>query len=357
MLNRLLRVCLLFFVFFTSATAIAKVAQAYALVQVKSGESLSVIASRYSILSEEIMAFNKLDSEMVYVGNILKVPYLKATERVTAQVAKPPPGFRTHRVRRGETLSEVSALYGISIEAIVGANTQLDSIDSVPDGLKLLIPPSPGLVVQVDDLNDVVNAIKDFRVDSIKVAKANKIETPADIQEHSLLFLPGVRPLQALARLERKRRQETLVRVKQQEAEALARAMEQRYTWPVTGKGRISEFYGRRAEYIKGASMQHNGIDIAAPVGTPIVAARAGRITSAKFDRVYGNVVKIKHYGGDITWYAHANELFVEVGDKVERGDLIASIGATGLTTGPHLHFEIRSYGRALNPMDFLESN
>ena len=336
------------------STAFSK---AYALVEVKSGESLSVIASRYSIFSEEIMTFNNLEDELVQVGKVLKVPYLASRGGVSELAPKPPPGFRLHTIKLGETLSEVGTRYGISIEAIVGANPQMNSIDSVPKGLELLIPPSAGLVVQVNDFEDVVSVMKDFKVDSITVAKANKITSPADIHEQKLLFLPGVKPIRALARIEFNRIQKALKRAKEKAELERKLAMEQRYTWPLGVKGSITEYYGRRSNYIRGASMQHNGLDIAAPIGTAIVAARAGTVSAAHFDQVYGNIVKIRHYGGDVTWYAHASKLLVEVGDEVERAETIALVGKTGLATGPHVHFEIRSYGGSINPLNYLETN
>ena len=348
----LLGVLLVSYLFISTAFS-----KAYALVEVKSGESLSVIASRYSIFSEEIMTFNNLEDELVQVGKVLKVPYLASRGGVTELAPKPPPGFKLHTIELGETLSEVSARYGISIEAIVGANPQMSSIDSIPKGLELLIPPSAGLVVQVNDFEDVVSVMKDFKVDSITVAKANKITSPADIYQHKLLFLPGVKPIRALARIEFNRIQKALKQAKEKAELERKLAMEQRYTWPLGVKGSITEYYGRRSAYIRGASMQHNGLDIGAPIGTAIVAARAGTVSAAHFDQVYGNIVKIRHYGGDVTWYAHASKLLVEVGDEVERAETIALVGKTGLATGPHVHFEIRSYGGSINPLNYLETN
>ena len=357
MISHLFKGCLsvaLIIGYLASTVAFTK---AYALVEVKSGESLSIIASRYSIFSEEIMTFNNLEDEVVYAGSVLKVPYLGAKGGITEFAPVPPPGFKLHTISSGETLSEVSEQYGIGIEAMVGANPQLSSIDTIPKGLELLIPPSAGLVVRVDDIKDVIDVLKDFKIDSITVAKANKITSPADIHKHKLLFLPGVRPVRALARIESNRRQKAL-RLAQEKAELERKlAMEQRYTWPIAVKGRITEYFGRRSKYIRGASMQHNGLDIAAPTGTAIIAARAGTIVAAHFDQVYGNIVKIKHLDGDITWYAHASKLLVEVGDEVARAETIALIGATGLATGPHLHFELRSYGCSLNPLSYLETN
>ncbi len=98
----------------------------------------------------------------------------------------------------------------------------------------------------------------------------------------------------------------------------------------------------------------HKGIDMAGPIGTPILAADGGRVTQAGWDGAYGYSVMIDHGNGYTTKYAHCNQLYVEVGQDVAQYEQIAEIGNTGNSTGPHCHFEIREWGMPRNPMDYL---
>jgi len=117
--------------------------------------------------------------------------------------------------------------------------------------------------------------------------------------------------------------------------------------YPVSGFGwRIDPFSGRNA--------RHEGIDFAAPVGTPILAAAGGIIITAERDPAYGFMVDVDHGKGLITRYAHASRLHVKAGEVVKRGQRLADVGATGHATGPHLHFEVRQDGVAQNPSRFL---
>ena len=99
----------------------------------------------------------------------------------------------------------------------------------------------------------------------------------------------------------------------------------------------------------------HEGVDFPAEVGTPIVSAAAGRVIYAERHPEYGYLIEIDH-GNDLTTrYAHASKLLVKEGDVVRRGQLIAEVGSTGRSTGPHLHFETRFRGVAQNPNRFLQ--
>jgi murein DD-endopeptidase MepM/ murein hydrolase activator NlpD len=98
----------------------------------------------------------------------------------------------------------------------------------------------------------------------------------------------------------------------------------------------------------------HEGVDIAAPTGTPIVAAANGVVTRAGFDSDFGNLVEIRHGWGLSTRYAHASKTLVHVGQVVKRGEKIALVGSTGLAVGPHLHYEVLVNGRPSNPRKFF---
>lgn len=120
------------------------------------------------------------------------------------------------------------------------------------------------------------------------------------------------------------------------------------YIWPT--RGVITSGYGRRW------GRMHRGIDIAAPIGTPIVAAASGEVVYAGWNSGgYGNLVKVKHPDGSLTLYAHNNRILVRSGQAVEQGQQISEMGSTGYSTGPHLHFEVHPTGQAaVNPIAFL---
>lgn len=117
--------------------------------------------------------------------------------------------------------------------------------------------------------------------------------------------------------------------------------------WPYIGT--ITSRFGWRSRG------WHSGLDIAGPTGDPIVAAEAGTVTFAEWYSGYGNLIKIDHGNGMETYYAHLSEIYVSVGDEVERGEYIGDLGSTGNSTGPHLHFEVRFDGTAYNPLDYLD--
>lgn len=121
------------------------------------------------------------------------------------------------------------------------------------------------------------------------------------------------------------------------------------FAWPVPSSKRITSKFGKRW------GRAHEGIDIAARVGTSIVAADDGVIIySGNNLSGYGNLTVISHAGGLFTVYAHAKKNFTHKGQKVYRGQVIAQVGMTGRTTGPHLHFEVRHDSKAINPLDFM---
>jgi murein DD-endopeptidase MepM/ murein hydrolase activator NlpD len=122
---------------------------------------------------------------------------------------------------------------------------------------------------------------------------------------------------------------------------------------PVTG-GYYSSNYGYRIDPINGHSEFHTGVDIVAPVGTQVMAAAGGVVSYSGTMPEYGNVVDVDHDNGLTSRYAHLSKRLVKVGDVVMKGQLIALVGNTGRTTGPHLHFEVREKGIALNPNKFL---
>jgi murein DD-endopeptidase MepM/ murein hydrolase activator NlpD len=122
-------------------------------------------------------------------------------------------------------------------------------------------------------------------------------------------------------------------------------------------QGQIRSQFGMRRDPINGRMRLHQGVDIAAKMGTPIEAAAAGTVLFAGRNKGYGNMVMIEHADGRRTIYAHAQSLFVKSGDPVSAGQTIAAVGSTGHSTGPHLHFEVRESNRSVNPLTLLAND
>ena len=125
--------------------------------------------------------------------------------------------------------------------------------------------------------------------------------------------------------------------------------------WPVAGP--ISSYYGYRISPGGIGSTFHEGVDIAGDYGTPISATAAGTVTQAGWVGGYGYLVEVKHADGIVTRYGHNSAVLVYEGQHVDQGSMIALMGSTGNSTGPHCHYEVRIHGEAVDPMYFLPQN
>ena len=126
------------------------------------------------------------------------------------------------------------------------------------------------------------------------------------------------------------------------------------FIWPCPASSRITSYFGSREQPVKGASTNHQGIDIGVASGSAIKAAADGEVTIATYSPSAGNYVMISHGGSVSTVYMHCSQLLVSTGQKVKQGETIAKSGSTGYSTGPHLHFGIRSNGSYVNPLKYV---
>ncbi|HEX2230006.1 MAG TPA: LysM peptidoglycan-binding domain-containing M23 family metallopeptidase [Candidatus Binatia bacterium] len=187
---------------------------------------------------------------------------------------------------------------------------------------------------------------KAYDVTHEELARANNLRDPDRIRAGQKLFVPGAArqlPVELIT--------PTSV-MTEREAAAPPRdlsidgALEPIFMWPVSGA--VNSPFGPR-----GAGF-HDGIDIAAPAGTPIRAIDAGEVIYSDQLRGYGNMVIIRHSAGFVSVYAHNERNFVIQGQRVSRGETIARVGSTGRVTGPHLHFEIRRNNKAEDPLSHM---
>lgn len=157
---------------------------------------------------------------------------------------------------------------------------------------------------------------------------------------------------------------EAEIRRQEEEARKKAEASGKSYTvkslgntsfiWPCPSSSRITSNFGGRESPTEGASSNHQGIDIGASTGSNILAAASGVVTIATYSSSAGNYVMISHGGGVSTVYMHCSSLLVSEGEQVSQGQVIAKVGSTGYSTGPHLHFGIRSGGSYVNPLNYV---
>jgi murein DD-endopeptidase MepM/ murein hydrolase activator NlpD len=230
-----------------------------------------------------------------------------------------------YEVHAGDTLSAIASRYGIPVSWIVVSNN-LSSTTIYP-GQKLLVPKD-GVLHTVKSGETVSAIAAAYGVSEEAVRQANGIlngEPPAGTR----LYIPQPKtvPLGSST-------------------------TSQGFIWPV--RGVISSPFGPRIHPIYGIPSFHTGIDIAVPEGTPVRAAAGGVVTFSGWQEGFGLLVTIDHGNGYETYYGHLSKLLVSAGQSVSAGDVIALSGNTGLSTGPHLHFEVHYLGTPVDPRPLL---
>ncbi|KIQ55044.1 peptidase M23 [Meiothermus taiwanensis] len=355
---------------------------------VRPGDTLSQIASRYRVDARAIMYSSGLQSAVLRPGQELRIPLVEEINNET----RLPPGVRAYIVRNGDTVQSIARRFDLTILGLVSANPGLQSLDRLDVGSTLYIPTGePGLLLQLKKGETIHDLAQRFGLSVTEVAKANGLDSPTDVRAGDMVLLPRVQARATYQRLlqiqeaERRAREEEARRLAEQrrkqeearqkqlaeqrrlQAQSRARLQQQTqsqprlrpanavvaaagYRWPISNFT-ITTYFGRRGVFQR----FHTGIDLAAPAGTPVYAARAGQIDTAGWSRYgYGLHVIINHGGAQETLYAHMSRIVVRPGQWVDRGDLIGYVGSTGWSTGPHLHFEVRVGGAARNPLAYL---
>jgi hypothetical protein len=217
--------------------------------------------------------------------------------------------------------------------------------------------PEPDLVGRQPDLvgrrhvvapgETLYRVAKAYGVSPEALAAKNGIEDPRTLAVGQDLIIPepesGTLSEQSPPPLKEKERPASLVRGKGASSNPSLRGD---LEWPL--RGVLYTRFGRKGRDV------HDGIDLAAPLGTPIRAARSGTVIYAGEQRGYGLIAIIEHANGLTTLYAHNRELKVKTGQRVGDGQVIATVGESGRTTGPHLHFEVRKEGVPVDPLDHL---
>lgn len=267
------------------------------------GETLSSISREYGIPVEKLMLFNNLSSDRIFPGQKL---YLKPRIRQKQEyvTVRPIPACGYHTVRSKESITRIAKMYDLSLIEIMDINN-LKSFN-LETGQKIYL--------------------KSGKITS-KTMEAEKIQIKP---------VPDSKDRDLNEEAEKK----------SLEFQKIERVKNTELVLPL--KGIVTSEFGIRN------GKPHKGIDIESQIGTPILAAMKGRVAYVGTQRGYGNVIILEHDNFIMTVYAHNETNLVREGDEVAAGQPIATVGDTGTATGPHLHFEYRLNGVAVNPRELF---
>lgn len=295
--------------------------------------------------------------EVEIVEAYLPESQLTSLETAINEVTKEQETPSEYEVVSGDTLSEISIKVNIPMDKIIEMNSETleDENSTIRVGDKLFITvPEPELSVERVEQN-YYEEIYDAEV--VYIDNDNWYTTQTKVhQQPSAGFRKVVANVSFLNDKEVSREilKEEIV------MEAVPKIVERgtkippTYVKPISG-GRLSSNFGKRSAPKKGASTYHKGVDWAIPTGTAVFASCGGTVARAGWGSGYGYVVYIDHADGRQTRYAHLSKVLVKAGQTVKQGERIALSGNTGVSTGPHLHFEILINGKQVNPLKYLE--
>ena len=291
----------------------------------------------------------KIEITETYLPSNLISSLEDAEADVTGNVARD----ATYEVQSGDTLSGIAEQYGLTTAQLVSINSLsgTDAVIRTGDVLSVTVA-EPKLTVLYTNQEYYE---EDYTADTIYKENDDWYTTKSEvIQEGSA----GHRRVIALVNYKDDTVQSREIVKQETTVDAVPKIIEvgtknpPTYIWPVYG--RVSSGFGGRTSPKAGASTNHKGIDIAVATGTSVMATSGGTVTQAGWQSGYGYVVYIDHGNGVTSRYGHLSKILVKVGQTVSQGDVIARSGNTGNSTGPHLHFEIRVNGTAVNPYNYL---
>jgi murein DD-endopeptidase MepM/ murein hydrolase activator NlpD len=254
-----------------------------------------------------------------------------------------------YTVIEGDVLGKIAEKFDINVSTILSVNN-LSSNRYLQPGQKIRILPVDGVVHKVARGDNVSRIARLYGASVVDIVEFNRLQGDGrDIAVGEELIIPGgeiprpkyVPPASIVHDID-----DSSFRAVAAPPPSVAAPAGSGYLWP-TSVRRITQYFGWR----------HTGLDIAGPVGTPIYAARLGRVIKSQcgWNGGYGCYTIIDHGGGISTLYGHNSQLYVEIGDTVTQGQTIALMGSTGRSTGSHLHFEVRVDGNRVNPLQYIK--
>lgn len=297
--------------------------------------------------------------EQLYPGAVAEKPgaLIKPNLPTTEEGLPDHTKIRNYTVKENDTISRIAEKFNLKIQTLLSANN-LSLNSSLQIGQNLVILPLDGIIYRVQKGDSLSVLAKRFQVDEQEIRAFNNLSPDTYLALGTTLIIPGGTPVArpTIQRQEYERPKTLFSRLRDiftpskkhvtpppNGEEEIVSESSRGFLWPTSAR-RISQYF----------SWHHPGVDIAGPTSNKIYAAADGVVTISGWQNGYGLTLLIDHGNGRETRYGHASKLYVSAGDSVQKGDVIAMVGSTGRSTGPHLHFEIHIGGRKVNPLGFI---
>jgi len=238
--------------------------------------------------------------------------------------------YSTCTVKKGDSIGAIASRYGIrNIGTILNANT-IDNVRRIKVGQTLRIPSMDGISYTIARGDSLARVSNRFSIPVNSILDANDLAA-ATLVAGQRLFIPGA----------------TL------STSDLRKALGELFIYPI--RGRLTSIFGYRADPFTGVRTFHTGIDLAAPIGTPIKATLDGKVATTGWSNTFGNYVIISHSDGYQSLYGHMSYIGVSKGQSVIQGSIIGKVGSTGYSTGSHVHLSIYKNGKMIDPLSLLK--
>jgi murein DD-endopeptidase MepM/ murein hydrolase activator NlpD len=250
-----------------------------------------------------------------------------------AESDSPEVTYTVYRIKKGDYIGVIAEDYGVSQDTLISVNG-INNTRAIQIGSYVKIPSMSGIRYTVRQDGETIESIaKKYEVVPQVCSDVNHVSFTEPLKAGATVFVPGGK-LDAIT---------------------LAEINGDLFRKPLRAAFRYTDYYGWRRSPFTGARSYHTGIDMAAPRGTPIYAAMVGVVVAAGWNSTYGNYVIISHHSGYRTLYGHMDSISVSAGRSVSTSTKIGTVGNTGLSTGPHLHFTVYKNSATVNPIRLMK--